>query len=81
LGPEGIRVNVLSPGFVETPMIMPHLEHSSARLAVLQGRAPLARLGDVGEIARAVRFLLSDEASFITGAELLADGGLIHQAP
>lgn len=69
LSPEGIRVNAVFPGPVETPMLD---EKTQARLAE---RATLGRLGKPAEIADAVAFLLSDQASFITGSELLVDGG------
>lgn len=69
LGRDGIRVNAVFPGPVETPMLD---ESTQARLA---DRATLGRLGKPTEIADAVVFLLSDQAAFITGSELLVDGG------
>ncbi|OMC35978.1 oxidoreductase [Mycobacterium sp. GA-1841] len=69
LSRDGIRVNAVFPGPVETPMLD---EGTQARLAE---RATLGRLGKPTEIADAVAFLLSDQASFITGSELLVDGG------
>ncbi|MBU9764545.1 glucose 1-dehydrogenase [Mycobacterium sp. TNTM28] len=69
LGRDGIRVNAVFPGPVQTPMLD---ETTQVRLAE---RATLGRLGQPTEIADAVAFLLSDQASFITGAELLVDGG------
>lgn len=81
LAQEGIRVNVVSPGYIATQMILPHLERHPDRLDALSRRVPLARLGEPHEIATAVRFLLSDEASYITGTELLVDGGTTRQAP
>jgi NAD(P)-dependent dehydrogenase (short-subunit alcohol dehydrogenase family) len=81
LAPEGIRVNVVCPGYIRTPMIMPDLEAVPDVLIELQRRVPLARLGEPGEIAAAIRFLLSDEAGFITGAELVVDGGVTRAAP
>ncbi|WP_273732294.1 SDR family NAD(P)-dependent oxidoreductase [Mycolicibacterium septicum] len=69
LGRDGIRVNAVFPGPVETPMLD---ESTQARLA---DRATLGRLGKPNEIADAVAFLLSGQAAFITGSELLVDGG------
>ncbi|MUL80448.1 MULTISPECIES: SDR family NAD(P)-dependent oxidoreductase [unclassified Mycolicibacterium] len=69
LGRDGIRVNAVFPGPVETPMLD---ESTQARLV---DRATLGRLGTPTEIADAVAFLLSSQAAFITGSELLVDGG------
>ncbi|MBX8688635.1 SDR family oxidoreductase [Mycobacterium sp. 20091114027_K0903767] len=69
LGRDGIRVNAVFPGPVETPMLD---ESTQARLV---DRATLGRLGKPTEIADAVAFLLSNQATFITGSELLVDGG------
>jgi 3alpha(or 20beta)-hydroxysteroid dehydrogenase len=69
LAPSGIRVNAVFPGPVETPMLDP------ATQARLLERAVLGRLGKPAEIADAVAFLVSEHASFITGSELVIDGG------
>lgn len=73
LGPRHIRVNAVSPGFIETDMTA-HMEDSH-RKQILR-RTPLRRLGDPEDVVAAVRFLLSDEARFITGQTLVVDGGL-----
>ncbi|NUR43649.1 MAG: SDR family oxidoreductase [Streptomyces sp.] len=73
LGPRGIRVNTIHPGFIETEMTAsaaPVFREANVR------ETPLGRTGTVGEITPLVVFLLSDEASFITGAEIPVDGGL-----
>lgn len=73
LGPKGIRVNSIAPGFLETEMTA---EIPEAQRAQIIRRTPLGRLGNAAEIAGLVLFLLGDEASFITGQTITADGGL-----
>ena len=75
LGPAGIRVNSVCPGAVETPMLQPLLDIEGVR-AELEARTPLLRLAQPEDIARVIRFLLSDEARFVTGTQLVIDGGL-----
>jgi NAD(P)-dependent dehydrogenase (short-subunit alcohol dehydrogenase family) len=77
LAQDGIRVNAVCPGYVDTPMLAPALELPEQR-AHLEAQALLGRLAEPREIRRAVRFLLSDDASFITAAELVVDGGVIR---
>ncbi len=73
LGSRGVRANVVAPGYVTTRLtdVLPE-EATQALLA----NTPLGRLGEPEDVARAVRFLCSQEASFITGEVLLVDGGL-----
>ena len=74
-----IRVNAVSPGPIDTPGVRQRLASSEAGQQALNSIAsavPLGRLGLPDEIARAVVFLASDDASYITGAELFVDGGL-----
>jgi 3-oxoacyl-[acyl-carrier protein] reductase len=73
LGSRNIRANVVAPGYVTTQLTEVLPEEATA--AMLQN-TPLGRLGDPADVGRAVRFLCSDEASFITGEVLLVDGGL-----
>jgi NAD(P)-dependent dehydrogenase (short-subunit alcohol dehydrogenase family) len=76
---QGIRVNAVAPGDVETPMLVSGIVHrgkSAAEGLKENGAAiPMGRVGQPPEIAAAVAFLASDEASFITGTTLLVDGG------
>ena len=72
---EGFRVNAVCPGAVATPMLAPVFELPGFR-EQLEARTPLKRVSTPDEIARPIRFLLSDEASFITGTTLTIDGGM-----
>jgi NAD(P)-dependent dehydrogenase (short-subunit alcohol dehydrogenase family) len=72
---EGFRVNAVCPGAVATPLLAPALELPGFRQQ-LEERTPLKRVSTPDEIARPIRFLLSDEASFVTGTYLTIDGGL-----
>ena len=73
VGSRGIRVNCVAPGYIATELTDVLREDIRD---VLLGQTPLGRLGEPEDIARTVRFLLSDDASFITGAILSVDGGL-----
>ena len=72
----GIRVNCVCPGDVETPLLDRQLETYGGTREELAGRYPLMRLGRAEEIGELIAFLLSQRASFITGAVIPADGGL-----
>ncbi|MCB0283506.1 MAG: 3-oxoacyl-ACP reductase FabG [Calditrichaeota bacterium] len=74
LGSKGIRVNAVAPGFIATEMVKSVPEKV---IAMLEGKTPLGRLGQPLDIANAYLFLASDEASFINGAVLSVDGGLV----
>ena len=74
LGREGIRVNAVCPGFVRTPLTE-SLTANQETYSHLIGAHPLGRLAQPEEIANVVLFLASDEASFVTGAAWLVDGG------
>ena len=73
LAPHNIRVNSINPGVVETPMIAPF---SDDQRTAIKNTIPMGRFSEPREIAAAAAFLLSDEASYITGAEIRVDGGV-----
>jgi len=73
LGPKGIRVNAVAPGFIETPILSTVPDHV---LKEMQAHVPLRRLGRPEEIANVYAFLASDEASYINGAVIEVSGGM-----
>jgi NAD(P)-dependent dehydrogenase (short-subunit alcohol dehydrogenase family) len=79
---KGIRANVILPGVIDTPLINGSLKElndpaeAERILAERHGMVPMGRMGDPFEIAKAAAFLASDDASYITGSELVVDGGL-----
>jgi 3-oxoacyl-[acyl-carrier protein] reductase len=73
LGSRGVRANVIAPGYITSALTDAIPEDARATMLA---NTPLGRLGDAENVAAAVRFLVSDEASFITGEVLLVDGGL-----
>lgn len=77
LAADGIRINSVSPGQILTPMIQQAIDHAPGLKESFERHIMLGRMGEPDEIGRAVRFLLSDEASYITGTELVVDGGNI----
>jgi NAD(P)-dependent dehydrogenase (short-subunit alcohol dehydrogenase family) len=78
LGPQRIRVNAVAPTYIETPLTAPFFADPQFKADTLR-RIPLARIGTVDEVAAAVAFLASDEASLVTGTSLLVDGGYTAQ--
>jgi NAD(P)-dependent dehydrogenase (short-subunit alcohol dehydrogenase family) len=75
-GREGIRVNALSPGPVNTPLLQELFAKDKERAARRLVHIPMGRFADATEIAAAVAFLASDDSSFITAANFLVDGGI-----
>jgi NAD(P)-dependent dehydrogenase (short-subunit alcohol dehydrogenase family) len=73
--PFNIRVNTVAPGFVETPLTARALRNPGIQKALLES-TPMRRFGLPEEIAKAALFLASDDASYVTGAELVVDGGM-----
>ena len=74
LGPHGVRVNTVSPGYIETPMTADVLRQEDFRAQKLS-RIPLQRFADGGDVADVVLFLVSDAARYVTGVVLPVDGG------
>jgi len=81
LAPHGIRVNAIGPGYIVTPMTQ-QIRDEPAFADSLTARTPLARMGTPEEVAAVAAFLVSDDASFMTGQCLFPDGGfLLNWAP
>ena len=81
-----IRINCVSPGYMRTPMSTGEregwtAEQTEQRMAAFASFAPMKRAGSVEDIAQAVLFFASDESSFITGRELVVDGGHLVMSP
>jgi NAD(P)-dependent dehydrogenase (short-subunit alcohol dehydrogenase family) len=74
---DGIRSNIIHPGIVDTPLQAPYL--TDALRAEFRSGIPLGRIGEPRDIAYAALFLASDESSFMTGAEMVVDGGFMAQ--
>lgn len=74
--PYNIRVNCILPGAIATPMLMENWGNVPPEQHPLMSRIPLRRFGDPIEIAKVAKFLATDESAYITGSELLVDGGL-----
>jgi NAD(P)-dependent dehydrogenase (short-subunit alcohol dehydrogenase family) len=84
LAPRGVRVNVICPGTVYTPLMEPMLRargggDMAAGLALTVAKYPIGRLGTPEEIAAVALFLASDDSSFLTGSVISADGGMTAQ--
>ena len=75
---DGIRANSVHPGPIETAMIADNLSTPEGR-ALSESRIPLGRIGRIEDVAMGVLFLASDESSYMTGSELVIDGGITAQ--
>jgi NAD(P)-dependent dehydrogenase (short-subunit alcohol dehydrogenase family) len=79
-GPEQVRVNTICPGDVETPMVQQYFDFQAdpeAARKVVTDRYPLRRFAAPADVAAAASFLLSDDAAYISGTDLIIDGGLL----
>lgn len=72
-GPDGLRINAIGPGYIRTPLLEANLDQEAQDATA--AKQSLGRLGEPDEIAAVVAFLLSDDASFMTGSYVIADGG------
>ncbi|MBV8911498.1 MAG: SDR family oxidoreductase, partial [Acetobacteraceae bacterium] len=84
---QGIRCNTVIPGLMHTPLVEHRLTRqlgandAAALIARRHAQVPMGHMGDAWDVAHAVRFLVSDEAKYVTAAELVVDGGLIAATP
>ncbi len=76
---DGIRVNAIAPGVIETPMVMRASESDPEMMEGVKKAHPIGRMGKPEEIARAALYLASDDSSFVTGTVLTVDGGYVAQ--
>ena len=74
LADKGVRVNAIGPGTIKTEMLQQVITDDAKRRAILS-RTPMGRFGDIDEVASIALFLASDDASYITGQCIYADGG------
>jgi glucose 1-dehydrogenase len=79
VAPKKIRVNCILPGAISTPMLLENWGDTPPEQHPLMPRIPMRRFGAPDEIARVVQFLATDDSSYMTGSELLVDGGLASQ--
>jgi NAD(P)-dependent dehydrogenase (short-subunit alcohol dehydrogenase family) len=78
-GREGVRVNAISPGVIETPMVERAAAANPEMIDAVSEATPMGRVGDPEEIGDAAVWLCSDDASFVTGETLVIDGGYVSQ--
>ena len=81
LSEKKIRVNSISPGYIRTPIFDQRLKLDADYLKRREDNIPLKRIGTPEDVAHAALFLASDEASYITGIDLLVDGGMSNAYP
>ena len=76
---DGVRVNAICPGVIETPMVQRSQEDSPEQMEQVKAATPMGRIGQPEEIGDAAVWLCSDDASFVTGESLVIDGGYVTQ--
>ena len=76
---DGIRVNCICPGWIDTPFNDPFIESPEAHAKTVDAVVPIGRQGTVDEVARAALYLASDQSQYVTGLALVIDGGLTIQ--
>jgi 3alpha(or 20beta)-hydroxysteroid dehydrogenase len=81
LGALGIRINTVEPGYIDTPMSRPDWAEGTDEAGRQPADVPLRRTGRAEEVGRLIRYLLSDDASYCTGGDYVADGGLLAVVP
>jgi NAD(P)-dependent dehydrogenase (short-subunit alcohol dehydrogenase family) len=78
-GRDGIRVNAVCPGVIETPMVERTQEESPEQMDQIEAATPMGRIGQPHEIGDAAVWLCSEDASFVTGESFVIDGGYVTQ--
>jgi NAD(P)-dependent dehydrogenase (short-subunit alcohol dehydrogenase family) len=81
LAGEGVRSNTVCPGAVDTPLVADIYAEDPRRRDRMAARTPLGRLGTAADVAEACLYLLSDAAGFVTGTDLVIDGGWLSIMP
>jgi NAD(P)-dependent dehydrogenase (short-subunit alcohol dehydrogenase family) len=79
-GPDGIRVNTICPGDIDTPLLQDYFDHQTDPAGArreIEERYPLGRFASPVDVANAAVFLASDEASYVSGIDVVVDGGLL----
>ena len=78
LAPDGVRVNGVAPGWIDTPLFRLATSKDPARLAKIMARIPMARTGEPEDIGWAMTYLAADAARYVTGHVVVVDGGALH---